>query len=173
MDICIYIEKEDPHLKVKKILAILITASILISVLGLRIIAKQAEAEINSKLLFNLELATTQENSLLPISNPAEPIKIQTIKMVVTAYSSTPEETDDTPFITASGRTVEDGIVANNLLPFGTEVMIPEVYGDKIFVVEDRMHQRKGYYHLDIWFANTQEAKDFGAKRVYIEILES
>ncbi len=170
MDICIYIEKEDPHLKVKKILAILITASILISVLGLRIITKQAEAE---KLSFNLKLATTQGNSLLPISNPAEPIKIQTIKMVVTAYSSTPEETDDTPFITASGRTVEDGIVANNLLPFGTEVMIPEVYGDKIFVVEDRMHQRKGYYHLDIWFADTQEAKNFGAKRVYIEVLES
>lgn len=173
MDICIYIEKEDPHLKVKKILAILITAGILISVLGLRIIIKQAEAEVNFKLPFNLELATTQNNSLLSISNPADPIEpAQTIKMVVTAYSSTPEETDDTPFITASGKTVEDGIVANNLLPFGTEVMIPEIYGDKIFVVEDRMHRKKGYYHLDIWFPDSQQAKDFGAKRVYIEILE-
>ncbi len=170
MDICIYIEKEDPYLRVKKILSVLIAGSILISILGLSIIIKQAKAE---KLPFNLELATTQENSLLPISNPAEPIKVQVIKMVVTAYSSTPEETDDTPFITASGKTVEDGIVANNLLPFGTEVMIPEVYGDKIFVVQDRMHQRKGYYHLDIWFADTEQAKDFGAKKVYIEVLES
>ncbi len=170
MDICIYIEKEDPYLRVKKILSILIAGGILISILGLSIIIKQAEAE---KLPFNLELATTQGNSLLPISNPADPIKVQAIKMVVTAYSSTPEETDDTPFITASGKTVEDGIVANNLLPFGTEVMIPEIYGDKIFVVEDRMHQRKGYYHLDIWFADTKQAKDFGSKRVYIEVLES
>ena len=171
MDICIYIEKEDPHLRVKKILSILMAGGILISILGLSIIIKQAEAE---KLPFNLELATTQENSLLPISNPADPIEpAQTIKMVVTAYSSTPEETDDTPFITASGKTVEDGIVANNMLSFGTEIRIPEIYGDKIFVVEDRMHSKKGYYHLDIWFASTQQAKDFGAKKVYIEILES
>ncbi len=171
MDICIYIEKEDPHLRVKKILSILMAGGILISILGLSIIIKQAEAE---KLPFNLELATTQENSLLPISNPADPIEpAQTIKMVVTAYSSTPEETDDTPFITASGKTVEDGIVANNLLPFGTEIRIPEIYGDKVFVIEDRMHWKKGYYHLDIWFSDTQQAKDFGAKRAYIEILES
>ncbi len=170
MDICIYIEKEDPSLRAKKILSILIAGSILISALWFGIIIK---AEPVSKLPPVLELATTQENSLLPISNPADPIKIKKVKMIITAYSSTPEETDDTPFITASGKTVEDGIVANNMLSFGTEIRIPEIYGDKIFVVEDRMHSKKGYYHLDIWFASTQQAKDFGAKKVYIEILES
>lgn len=95
------------------------------------------------------------------------------IKMVVTAYSSTPEQTDSTPFITASGKNVADGIVANNMLPFGTKIRIPEVYGDKIFVVEDRMHQRKGKYHLDIWFPEYSQAKNFGAKIIYIEVLES
>ena len=95
------------------------------------------------------------------------------IKMVVTAYSSTPGQTDSTPFITASGENVADGIVANNMLPFGTKIRIPEVYGNKVFVVEDRMHQRKGKYHLDIWFPKYSQAKNFGAKITYIEVLES
>lgn len=95
------------------------------------------------------------------------------IKMVITAYSSTPDQTDDTPFITASGKEVVDGIVANNMLPFGTKIRIPALYGDKIFTVEDRMHKRKGIYHADIWFPEYQQAKQFGAKLLEIEILES
>ena len=98
---------------------------------------------------------------------------IKKIKMVVTAYSSTPEQTDNTPFITSSGKNVADGIVANNMLPFGAKIRIPELYGDKIFVVEDRMHQRKGKYHLDIWLPEYLQAKKFGAKITYIEVLES
>lgn len=98
---------------------------------------------------------------------------VKTIKMVITAYSSTPEETDSTPFISASGKTVEDGFVANNMLPFGTRVRIPELYGDKIFIVEDRMHRRKGGYHVDIWFPEQSQAKEFGAKIANIEVLES
>jgi len=171
----IYVEKEDPYLRVKKIFIILMVAGIVISVFGFVLIKNQlAKAESVSGLSPTLELATTQGNSLLAISNPADPVKpAQKIKMVVTAYSSTPWQTDNSPFVTASGKTVEDGIVANNLLPFGTEVRIPELYGDKIFVVEDRMSWKKGYYHLDIWFPEYWQAKDFGAKRAYVEILES
>ncbi len=98
---------------------------------------------------------------------------VKSIKMLVTAYSSTPDQTDDTPFITASGKKVEDGIIANNLLPFGTKVMIPELYGDKIFTVEDRMHKRKGTKMADVWMPSREEAKEFGAKLVHIEVLES
>lgn len=97
----------------------------------------------------------------------------KTIKMVITAYSSTPEETDDTPFITASGKHVADGIIANNMLPFGTKVRMPNLYGNKVFVVEDRMHQRKGSYHVDIWFPDQKEAKEFGVTLTNIEVLES
>jgi len=119
-------------------------------------------------------LATVGENSLLPQAYPFyPPFKIQKIRVVITAYSSSPWETDDNPYITASGEWVREGIVANNLLPFGTEVRIPELYGDKTFVVEDRMHWSKGYYHVDIWFPSYEEALDFGSKRTYIEILES
>ncbi len=98
---------------------------------------------------------------------------VKKIKMIVTAYSSTPEQTDDTPFITASGKNVADGIVANNMLRFGTKIKIPELYGDKIFVVQDRMHQRKGKYHLDIWFPEYPQAKNFGAKIADIEVLKN
>jgi len=103
------------------------------------------------------------------------PLEVKkTVKMVVTAYSSTEDQTDDTPFITASGRHVEDGIIANNMLSFGTKVRIPELYGDKVFVVQDRMHKRKGKYHADIWMSGYKEAKEFGAKwNIEVEILES
>lgn len=89
----------------------------------------------------------------------------------ITAYSSTPEETDDTPFITASGTSVRDGVLATNLLPFGTEVMIPETFGDKVFTVEDRMHQRK-INNVDVWMASRSEALQFGRKYATIVVLE-
>jgi len=97
----------------------------------------------------------------------------KTIKVIITAYSSTPDQTDDTPFITASGKHVADGIVANNMLPFGTEIRIPELYGDKVFVVEDRMHRRKSNYHVDIWFPERHLAVNFGVKTAEIEVLEN
>jgi len=131
-----------------------------------------------SPLVFSLqeelrEPIIINQNSLLPLTNPfSSDSQIKTITVVITAYSSSPWETDGNPFITASGEWVKDGIIANNLLPFGTKVRIPELYGDKIFVVEDRMHWKKGYYHVDIWFPSYWEALNFGAKKTYIEVLE-
>ena len=119
-------------------------------------------------------LVIFQDNTLAPISNPSNPAPQATrkIPVVVTAYSSTPWETDGNPYITAAGTWVRDGIVANNILRFGTKIRMPELYGDKIFVVEDRMSWKKGNYHIDIWFPSYWEALNFGAKRTYIEILE-
>ena len=97
---------------------------------------------------------------------------VETYYMLLTGYSSTEDQTDSTPFITASLKHVEDGIVANNLLPFGTKIRIPELYGDKEFVVEDRMHFRKGKYNLDIWFPTREDATNFGVKKAYIEVIE-
>jgi len=98
---------------------------------------------------------------------------VQKIKVVITAYSSTPEETDDTPFITASGKTVADGIIANNMLPLGTKIRIPELYGNKVFTVEDRMNRRKSNYHFDIWLPSKELAINFGVKTAEIEVLEN
>ena len=83
------------------------------------------------------------------------------LSLRVTAYTSVPDETDSTPFITASGELVRDGIVATNLLPFGTKVTIPALFGNKIFVVEDRMNERMKN-SLDIWMQTKGKALLFG-----------
>jgi len=119
-------------------------------------------------------LIIVENNTLFPLSNPANPPPKVAWKMpaIITAYSSTPWETDDSPYITAAGTWVRDGIVANNYLYFGTKIRIPEIYGDKIFIVEDRMNREKSNYHVDIWFSDYQKALSFGAERTYIEVLE-
>ncbi len=93
------------------------------------------------------------------------------IKAVITAYTSTPDQTDDTPFIAATGKRVHDGMIAANGLPFGTKIKIPSIYGNKIFVVEDRMNSRYGFGRFDVWLDTTRaEARKFGVKRVEVEI---
>ncbi|OGZ33682.1 MAG: hypothetical protein A2Y98_01170 [Candidatus Portnoybacteria bacterium RBG_19FT_COMBO_36_7] len=96
----------------------------------------------------------------------------ETKKVITTAYSSTPDQTDSSPFITAAGSTVRDGIVACNFLKFGTMVRFPEIYGDKIFVVEDRMAKRNSH-KIDIWMESRSQALQFGVKYLTVEILES
>ena len=129
---------------------------------------------------FNSGAIVYQENSLS--SNSAHYIPKGTIAsligeedkiyiVAVTAYSSSPYETDSSPFITASGDWVQDGIVAANFLSFGTKIKIPELFGDKIFTVQDRMHPRKKY-QIDIWFPSRSEALEFGAHYTYIELVE-
>ncbi len=93
------------------------------------------------------------------------------VNVVITAYTSTPDQTDDTPDIAASGKHVYDGMIAANWLPFGTRVKIPALYGDKIFTVDDRMNKRYGYGRMDVWLDTSKsEALKFGVKRVAIEI---
>lgn len=155
---------------IKKLLIAPIIVGVVIGavLLGL-FIPKSAKAEPFFGALLD---KTTALNSFCRLYANDYEVK-KKIKMIVTGYSSRVEETDDTPLITASGKTVADGIIANNMLPFGSKIRIPELYGDRIFIVEDRMHQRKGKYHVDIWFQEYLEAKEFGAKIAYVEILKN
>jgi len=159
-----------------KILIILVILGILFATFPI-FESKNKKAEADSAQ-FSFEeisenLTIIQENSLLPIVDFLNTdSQIRKIKVVVTAYSSSPWETDENPYITAAGTWVRDGIIANNLLPFGTKLKMTELYGDKIFVVEDRMHRKKGYYHVDIWFPSYEEALNFRTNNTYIEILE-
>ena len=91
--------------------------------------------------------------------------------VIVTAYSSTPDQTDSSPFITANGTYVRDGIIAANFLPFGAKVKFPEYSGDKIFTVEDRM-AKKNSHKIDIWMISRNAAMNFGVKRLAYEIVE-
>jgi len=93
------------------------------------------------------------------------------IRAIVTAYTSTPDQTDDSPFIAATGKRVYDGMIAANNLPFGTKIKLPEIYGDKVFTVDDRMNARYGLGKMDVWMdAPRQEALQFGVKYVDAEI---
>lgn len=87
------------------------------------------------------------------------------------AYSSTPDQTDDSPFITASGTHVRRGVVAANFLPIGAAIRIPSIYGDEIFIVEDRMNSRYKEGYLDIWMETREEAKQFGRRNIEIEVI--
>jgi 3D (Asp-Asp-Asp) domain-containing protein len=90
----------------------------------------------------------------------------------VTAYTSDPDETSDHPLITASGGMVYDGEVADNLLPFGTKIQIPALFGNKIFTVEDRTNA-KFSGRVDIWMPTYSKALNFGIQKVQIVILDS
>ena len=119
------------------------------------------------------KLPIFQENTLIPVSSPSnpEPERTKRMEIILTGYSSTEDQTDSSPFITASGTWVKEGIIAANFLPFGTKIKFPSIYGDKIFVVEDRMHP-KNYNRVDIWFPSRWQALNLGIIKTYIEILE-
>lgn len=94
--------------------------------------------------------------------------------VVITAYSSTRDQTDSSPCITASGFNVckhnTENVIAANFLPFGTRVKIPELFGDQEFVVEDRMNTRHAH-RVDIWMTSRTRAKQFGVKSAHIMVL--
>ena len=100
---------------------------------------------------------------------------IRTSSHRITAYNSEINQCWGNPCITANGfnlreHGIEDSIAAN-FLPFGAKVRIPELFGDKIFIVRDRMHERFSN-SVDIWMLDKGEARQFGVKRAIIEILD-
>ncbi len=100
------------------------------------------------------------------------PVLPRAYKVDVTAYTSSVEECDSDPFITADGSTTRDGIIATNFLPFGTKVRLPDLFGDKVFVVHDRMNARY-VYRIDVWMEKKVDMRQFGIHRnVEIEIVE-
>lgn len=114
--------------------------------------------------------------STFPVAQEREPVK--KFLVVATAYSSEKAQTDSTPCIPADGYNLCDhyeeygsgNTVAANFLPLQTKMRIPQVFGDKIFVVRDRMNKRYGYGRIDVWVPTREEAKAFGVKYLEIEL---
>jgi 3D (Asp-Asp-Asp) domain-containing protein len=109
-----------------------------------------------------------------PVSAPVStaPAVVKPLSMRITAYSSSPDETDSTPLITASGLNVHDGIVATNVLPFGTKIKIPALFGDKVFTVEDRMNRRMKNV-VDVWMPTKAKALRFGVGYASVMVLQN
>ena len=127
--------------------------------------------EITVGLIVRAMQNQTEKYGRLPQALDAAPRRQFTIP--ITAYTSDPWQTDDTPCITASGLDVcergVENVVAANFLPIGTRVRIPELFGDRVFYVEDRMNAR---YHkrMDIWMQEISQAKAFGVQYATIEV---
>lgn len=120
------------------------------------------------------EQPTLVANAIASVSSPKGGISktIRKFYMVeVSAYNSEVGQTDDSPFITAKGTHVRDGIVATNMFPFGTAIKIPALYGDKIFVVEDRMNTRY-QNNVDVWMESKADARKLGRRLVQIEVIK-
>lgn len=132
-----------------------------------RLVMKSAEP---MDLLTARFIAYEQKQEQLKEQKP-----LRTITVVATAYSSTIDQTDSTPCITASGFDVckhgEENIIAANFLPLGAKVRIPELYDERVFTVEDRMNPR--YLHrIDLWKTSRERALGFGKRLVKLEIIE-
>lgn len=129
--------------------------------------------EALSSVLSSQALSTSslQVKSEIAAEKPIEQTpEAKTKKVTLTAYSSTVDQTDDSPFIAASGKKVYDGMIAANFLPFGTKIKIPALFGEKIFTVDDRMHRRFSE-RVDIWFPERGDALRFGIRTAEIVIL--
>ncbi|MGC8981782.1 MAG: hypothetical protein ACP5JU_02435 [Minisyncoccia bacterium] len=145
---------------------ILIIALILILVPFLKEVFSPTNAVVQHNFIENNLFLSTNRN----ISIEKEKASKDYI-VTVTGYSSSRDETDDEPFITASGDLVKEGIAASNFLPIGTKIKIPSLFGDKVFEIKDRMNKRF-YYRVDIWFPTKEEAKNFGVYyNVKVEVL--
>jgi 3D (Asp-Asp-Asp) domain-containing protein len=98
------------------------------------------------------------------------------INAVITAYNSDIGQTDDSPCITASGFDVckhnQEDTVAINGYKMGTKVRFPDLFGDRVFVVRDRMNSRFGSSRVDVWMLSRVDAKNFGVKETRMEVLE-
>ena len=84
-----------------------------------------------------------------------------------TAYNAEAAQTDSTPLITASGQMVNELIVANNCLPFGTKIQV----NNQVYEVQDRMHKRFGCDNFDIFMWDYQEAVKFGKQELTYKVI--
>ncbi len=120
------------------------------------------------------------------------------IVLRATAYNSLEEQTNSEPFVTASGKTTQSGIVAlsRDLLerfPYGTTIKIVDVRPlpnspngcgatmetvenlERLpgllpgeFLVADTMHPRKEN-QLDMWLEHLEDATKWGVCKVYVK----
>lgn len=116
------------------------------------------------------QIQSSVENNQFNHPNSTELLHPRRVFYVVaTAYSSSIDECWGDPTITASGKKVFDRLVAANFLPFGAKMRLPEVFGAKMFEVQDRMNARYDK-RIDLWMPSKAEAKQFGIRWVKVEL---
>jgi len=88
---------------------------------------------------------------------------------IITGYSSSKDETDNTPDITASQKPTQEGVIAcPRYYKFSTQFLI----NGKIYTCWDRMNS-KFIHRFDIWFPSKQEAKEWGNKILMVYLIKN
>ncbi len=120
-----------------------------------------------------------------PVSNP-------TFVLRATGYNSLSNQTDSTPFVTATGARTRFGIVAvsrdllGDAIPYGSLIRLKDLgsyYTGRgagafqhlldsqgLFIVEDTMHSRKSQ-QMDVWFPEYSTAISWGVRRIEVEVV--
>ena len=146
-----------------------------------------------------LALQLTVSVELLPEARVVEPgprvVEGPVANLVLsvrgTAYNSMVSQTNDQPFVTATGRRTGWGVVAVSRdllgtdLPYGTLVRLRDLgnfhsgrgagayqslLDETVFVVEDTMHPRKRN-QIDLWFAEYASALAWGVRQLEVEVV--
>lgn len=111
----------------------------------------------------------------------------EVLEVTMTAYSSTVDQTDDSPFTTSTLQPVRSGIVAVSRdllaeqLPYGTTLRVLEAHGEgekcgawqipMLLEVQDTMHLRKRN-QIDLWLPSRNEALQWGYCQATVEIID-
>lgn len=129
---------------------------------------------VSDEPLFTRTSPTSKKASAIRLSAAEVPAG-RTFSVTMTAYNSEKAQTDGDPCTTANGfnvckHGVEDTVAAN-FLPLGTKIMIPDYFGNRVFVVRDRT-ARKYSNRVDVWMLKKSDALQFGKRRLTIVVLE-
>ena len=141
---------------------------------------------ISQRVLYLEQMARVDRDQ---IARLGQAVRVERIEYVtVTAYSPRVQETDDTPYITASNTRVAEGTIAVSRdlwlagWAFGKKVFIECASGKKgreeskaglcgIFLIQDAMNQRYTK-RIDIFIHSTKKARAAGI-RLRVAVLQS
>lgn len=122
-----------------------------------------------------------KENAALVANMALVTPDYERMTVTATAYNSLVGQTDDTPCIAARGYDLceanMENVIAANFLPMGAKILVPDLHGDQIFTVVDRMNARYSKYctgtecRMDFWMREHADARAFGKQTVEIVIL--
>lgn len=151
-------------------------------VMGLLVLVLLAPSQAKADFPF-FGVGDDEERVSFPVAGERAPVR--TMKVFATAYSSDPYQTDATPCIPAMNFDLcehylkygQEDTIAANFLRLGTKVRFPELYGDKVFTVRDRMNSRYnydriGYYRIDFYKAEANENGEMDNKASKHEAIE-
>ena len=138
---------------------------------GYKTTVERAERFMEAVYPFSLK---TKPVNRLPESKELEVSYVKTV--VFTAYNSEVGQCDSTPCITANGFNLckhdKEDTIAMNGIKMGTKIKIPEYFGDRVFVVRDRMNSRYDSNRGDVWMKDKGDARQFGVRVARVEILK-